>query len=750
MADPTSTHGLIGRKTDVPRVRTGSVRRDALILRLEASTAKRVVSVSAPAGYGKTTLLAQWAADEGRPFAWVSLDERDNDPILLLRYVLASLERAGIPPAPDAHTAPHRVQRWARLLPDVAAALVGTSPSPVLVLDDVHVLAGEALDVVTALARLVPDGGQLVLGGRKEVTPVVAHLRVAGDVLELRSDDLALTERETGAVLEAAGTGVEGDAVTQLHRQTEGWPAGLYLAVLALDATGALPSTGSSLDRFVDDYFRSEHLQHLPTDERSFLAHSAVLDRMSADLCDAVLARSGSRRMLETIERSNLFVVALDHERHWFRYHELFRQALLAELDRSNPGVAPELLGRAADWCEAHSLQEDAMAYAIAARDTDRMARLLTTSALPLYRAGRLATVMAWLEHFDDGRLLPRYPTVAAIGGLAHALGGRPFQAERYVDAGWAADPGDPLPDGSTSARAWLATAEAMLCRHGPERMARHAVDALAELGPFSPMRAPASWLHANALLLQGDRSADDALERAVALADDTGGVLVQVAGRAQQANVALRSDDVDRARAQLDQAYRCVAHGRFDDYTPMGLLFATDARVAAGEDDRERAGDRLTGVQRLRPDLTHAVPFLGVQVLVTAANAYLDLGDATGARSLLADARAILRLRPQLGVLVDDVAELTARVKATDQGDGTAASSLTPAELRLLPLLTTHLTFGEIGERLFVSPNTVKTQAISIYRKLDASSRGEAVARAAELGLVDAVSSPPRIIPTG
>lgn len=750
MTTLASSHGLIGSKTEVPRVRPGSVRRDALILRLDGSAGKRVVSVSAPAGYGKTTLLAQWAADQGRPLAWVSLDERDNDPILFLRYVLASLDRAGLPPGPEAHSAPHRVQRWARLLPDVAAVLAGGDPAPVLVLDDVHVLAGESRDVVAALARLVPEDGQLVLCGREEVTPVVAHLRAAGEVLELRPDDLALSQRETAALLDAVGSGVDGDTVAQLHRQTEGWAAGLYLAVLALDATGALPSTGASLDRFVDDYFRIEHLQRLPDDERSFLAHSAVLDRMSADLCDAVLGRRGSRGMLETIERSNLFVVALDHERQWFRYHELFRQALLAELERSDPGAPRTLSGRAADWCEANGLPEEAMAYAIAAGDTDRMARLLTMFALPLYRAGRMATVMTWLEHFDDGRLLPRYPTVAALGALGHALAGRPFQAERYADAGWAADPGGPLLDGSASVRPWLATAEAMLCRHGPERMARDAADALSGLGPFSPLRAPACWLHANALLLQGDPAADEALERAVALADDTGGVLVQVGARAQRAHLALSGGGTAHARALLDEAYRYVAHGRFDDYVPMALLLATDARASAREGDVERAGERLTGVQRLRPELTHAVPFLGVQVLVTAADAYLDLGDVTGARSLLADAREILRHRPRLGMLAHDVEGLRARVAATTHGDGASASGLTPAELRLLPLLTTHLTFGEIGERLFVSRNTVKTQAISIYRKLDASSRGEAVARAAELGLVDDVGAPPRITPTG
>lgn len=386
------------------------------------------------------------------------------------------------------------------------------------------------------------------------------------------------------------------------------------------------------------------------------------------------------------------------------------------------------------------------MTYAVAAGDTDRMARLVTTFALPLYRTGRVATAMAWLEPFDDGRALRPHPTVAALGGLGHALQGHPFQAERYIDAGWAADPGGALPDGSADVRPWLATAEAMVCRHGPERMAQDAADALAGLGPLSPMRATAALLHANALLLLGDTRADGALEHATTLADGSGAVLAQVVARAQRANLALERGDTRHVSTLLEEARQCAEQDDFDDYMPLALLLAVEARAASCQGDAARARDRLTGVQRLRPALSYSVPFLGVQVLVVAGAAYADLGDATGARALLTDAREILRHRPRLGEFVDHVSDLAARVAETASGNETPASGLTPAELRLLPLLTTHLTFAEIGERLFVSRNTVKTQAISIYRKLDVSSRGEAVARAAGLGLVDELASAPGI----
>ena len=482
-------------KLSIPVPRAGIVARTTLVDRLRQAPRPPVVSVVAPAGYGKTTLLGQWAALDRRSFVWVHVDERDNDPVVLVSHVVAGLNR--IEPVGEsvkrALAAPS-TSIWPSVVPRLGAALAVRRKPFVLVLDDVQELRStESLDAVTAIGRRLPKGSQIALAGRREPGLPLERLRLADELLELGPEDLALSPAEALALLHETGAELTENDALELHRRTEGWAAGLYLVALALRHAGvdhgATPARVAGDDRFVTDYLRIELLSRLSSKQLRFLTRTAVLDRMCSDLCDALVGRRDSARMLEAVERSNLFLVPLDHRRAWYRYHELFRDVLLTELHRREPDRVPDLYRRAAEWCEANGFAEDALRYAFEGGDTERAARLVSTLSLPLYRAGRIATLEEWFDRLD----LPadEYPTAAMV-------------------------------------RAWL---------HQPG----------------------AGW-----------------------------------------------------------------------------------------------------------------------------------------------------------------------------------AASLTAAELRLLPLLTTHLSFREIGERLFVSRNTVKTQAISIYRKLDVSSRGDAVARAAELGLVE------------
>jgi LuxR family maltose regulon positive regulatory protein len=326
------------------------------------------------------------------------------------------------------------------------------------------------------------------------------------------------------------------------------------------------------------------------------------------------------------------------------------------------------------------------------------------------------------------------------LGSLMHAFSGHPFGAERWADAAERAvgDP-TPLPDGSVSVRAWVAVARAMLCRNGPERMRDDAALAVAELGPLSPLRAPAMWLCTAALLLLGDDAGADAgLEEAAEAARATGATFAGATAAAQRALLALGRGDLPAAQAHVASARAFVGDGRFEDYMPMALVLVAEARTEIEAGETDRAARRLAAAQHLRPYLTHAIPFYAVQTLIEIARAYLALGDVNGARTALFDAGEVLRHRPELGVLGDDVAKLRDHAAAADRPDSGWESSLTAAELRLLPLLTTHLNFREIGELLVVSRNTVKTQGISIYRKLGVTSRSEAVRRAAELGLLE------------
>jgi len=734
------TTELIEAKTAIPPTRRGIVARDAVLARLLDSAPLRIVGLTAPAGYGKSTLLSQWSAVDPRAFAWLTLDERDNDPVLLLRYVLAALERGGVQAAANAASSPP-LRAWTSLLPDVAAALSVREPPYVLVLDDVHLLTGASLDALGALVHSVPAGSQIVLSGRGGDPRIVARHRALGQLFELTTADLALTRAEAVALLEAAAAGVSDDDAAVLHRRTEGWPAALYLAALAAQSSRVVQAPTTTLDRFVEDYLRAEYLTSLPPDQLVFLARSSVLERLSPELCDAALERTDSRRMLDLIEQSNLFLVPLDRERRWFRYHELFRAGLRRELDRIDGVAGAAVALRASAWCEANGHPEDAMMYAVASGETDRAAELLVPVGFELYRNGRTATVLRWLDGFDDDAVLVRYPRVAVLGALVHSLDGHMFRAQRWLDLAESAVERR-SPGATDDVRGSLAAVRSMFCAHGPEQMQQDAARALRELEPHSPFRPVALGLHAIALWLQGDHThAGPELDRAAAVADAAGATLIRVMVEAVRALLALGRGDVAGARSMIDGVGPAVSGRTFVDSTPMAMLLAADAQTATQEGDRELALRRLAAVQRLSPYLTGGMPVFGVLVLVEAASAYRSLGDAAAAKALLVDADDLVARAPPLGILVDRVSALHDRIAVVDRGDERWASTLTAAELRLLPLLTTHLTFPEIGDRLFVSRNTVKTQAISIYRKLGASTRAEAVQRAAELGLLEPLS---------
>jgi LuxR family transcriptional regulator, maltose regulon positive regulatory protein len=740
-----SSFGLSGPKLAIPAIRSGAVPRARLVERLTESAATPVVSVTAPAGYGKTTLLAMWAERDARPFAWISVDERDNDPVLLLNHIAAALDRiAPIDPTVFKALSSNVHSVWPRAVPRLGAALWSIERPLVLVLDDLHELTSrECVDAVATLSWHLPDGSQLAVAGRGDYGLPISRLRADGRLLELGPEELALSAGEARALLRAAGVELSEVEAEALNERTEGWAAGLYLAALSLQAGSSAPAGPRSFsgdDRFVTDYLRSEHLQGLPAARVRFLTRTSILGELNSALCDAVLGRTDSARTLEAVEATNQFLVPLNHRREWYRYHHLYREMLRSELARREPDTVAALNGRAADWCEANDLHESAIDYAAAAGDEDRVARLVAALALPYYRSGRVATVEAWFDRFDDTALLRRYPVVGALGVWVHALRGRATQAERWTDAiETAADVGQ-LPDGSPSLTPWIAMLRALLCRAGVDRMRADAELAVAELGASSQWRVQANLLLGTALLLQGEPDRADAI-----LADTTedaaraGAVYGGVVALGERALLALDRGEPEQAEAHLLRAWGLVDTDVLGEYVPTAVLLAADARLALARGDLRQAREDLARAHRLRPQLTYAIPWFAAQTRLELARVHLALRDAAGAKTLLSEVAEILRHRPDLGVLGPQARRLRHDISTLGEPEDNWAASLTAAELRLLPLLTTHLSFREIAERLFVSRNTVKTQAISVYRKLGVSSRSEAIRRATELGLVDA-----------
>ena len=368
-----SAFDLVASKLHRPLIRPGTVRRSSLVERLARSGPCPVVSVVAPAGYGKTTLLSQWAERNGQAFAWVSVDEADNDPKVLLGYVAEALdavepidERVFAALASPASSVPGSV------VPRLGRAFSSMTSPVVLVLDDVHVLHNlECRSALSVLADHVPAGSQLALAGRAQPPLRIARLRAEGKIPEIGPDDLSLTRDEASSLLRNAGLTLAEDDLAELHERTEGWPAGLYLAALYLREGGPLASAAVSFggdDRLVSDYLESEFLSRISRQQRAFLTRTAVLERMCGPLCDAVLDVAGSAAVLADLAGSNVLLVPLDRRGEWYRYHHLFRDMLLAELGRLEPALMPVLRRRAASWCLDNGLPEAALEYSHGSR----------------------------------------------------------------------------------------------------------------------------------------------------------------------------------------------------------------------------------------------------------------------------------------------------------------------------------------------------------------------------------------------
>jgi LuxR family transcriptional regulator, maltose regulon positive regulatory protein len=720
------------------------VARTALVDRLLTASGGAVVCVVAPPGYGKTTLLAQWAQHNGDRVGWVTIDPHDNDPAVLLTYLAVALDRvAPIDPDTFQILASPASQVPSKVVPRLAAAMSARTEPVGLVLDHVELLQDRrCLDALEQLAVQLPSRSQLVLTSRIRPRLPLGRLRGQGRLVEVGAADLAMDLSEARTLLERAEVGLAVEQAAELHRRTEGWPVGLYLAALALQAAGMptdTPAAGVAFagdDRFIADYLNSELLSRLPARQVSFLTRTAVLDRMCGPLCDAVLDTTGSAKVLESLAESNLLLVPLDRRREWYRYHHLFRDLLRAELRRREPELVPELHRRAAAWCEANGLEETAIDHAQAAGDTDQVARLVLTVMQPVWASGRVDTVLGWMQWFEREQLMERYPAVAVHGALIFALLGRATKAEQWAAAAERAPREGRLSDGSTMA-SYLAYLRAILCRDGVAEMRRDARLALDGLSPLSPYRA--TMLHTEALsfLLDGDPEAADAVfTRAIDAATDLGAPPLAAVVLAERGSIAAGRDDWAQAAALADQALEIIGRGEFDAYWTSALVYARAAAAAVHRGDLDAAREHLSRAAGLRPLLTHALPVVSVQALLELAHAYIALGDPDGAHAVLRQADDIVRQRPDLGVLPAQADELRGRLAAMRR-TGLGGSSLTAAELRLLPLLPSYLSFREIGERLFVSQHTVKTQALSIYRKLGVSSRGEAVHRAQQLGLL-------------
>lgn len=425
------TASLLMTKLYVPAVRPRMVPRPRLVERLNAGLHRTLTLVSAPAGFGKTTLLSEWTANTERPFAWLSLDGDDNDPTRFLAYFVAALQtipplsEAGVgeaalatlqsPGFADANMSPSTDLLLTDLINEIADV-----PTPfVLVLDDFHVIADPQVNGAMAfLLDNVPPQMHLVLSSRADPSWPLARLRARGEMTELRADDLRFTLEETTAFLsEVMRLDLAPEDVTALETRTEGWIAGLQMAALSMRGrkdVSAFIRAFSGSHRFVLDYLVEEVFEQQPSEVQDFLLKTSILERMTAALCDAVrfggakstgssegtavTESSDSQAILTQLDQSNLFLVPLDDERRWYRYHHLFADLLRQRLQQERRDLAPVLHRRASEWYQARELYPNAVNHSLAAGDEERAAELIGSGGWDMLVRGEMRELLGWLD----------------------------------------------------------------------------------------------------------------------------------------------------------------------------------------------------------------------------------------------------------------------------------------------------------------------------------------------------------------
>ncbi|WP_286328920.1 LuxR C-terminal-related transcriptional regulator [Agromyces marinus] len=586
------------------------------------------------------------------------------------------------------------------------------------------------LEVVTAG---VPEGSQIVLSSRHEPANL-ARRRVAGDLVEIGIDDLRVDVAGARRIFDAAESVADDDELGEIVRRCEGWPTGVFLAaMISRRGPGGFAITGE--DRFIADYLYEECLAGLPERTRTFLRCTAVLDRLSAPACDALLDATDSGDRLREVEAAGLFLIPLDGSRGLFRYHALFREFLLSELVRDDPRQADALHRRAADWDELHGAPDRAIDHLLASGERERSVHLITRLALPTYQEGRVAVVGRWMADIGDAAIIA-HPPLAVLRAWTALLTGDAVAAERWANIvdGLEFD-GDQADDQPTfaSGRAML---RAAMCREGARAALADAEFAVASEPTWSPWRDQALHLCGSARLLAGEvDGARAAFAEASAQALTMGNTDTVVLAEAELAAMDADANRWADAEAHARTALRAIEAHHMEGYPTTALALACAARVEVHRGDVASARRTLARGMRARVQCTHTMPYLAIKVRLQLARAHLPLGDRATAMHLVHEMQELLAKRPDLGRLPDEVEAFREQVSRVPSVNGNAP--LTPAELRLLPYLQTHLTIREIADRLYISRNTAGSEVTSIYRKLDVTARSEAVVRAVELGLL-------------
>ena len=716
-------------KLQAPRPLSQVVRRQALVDAVLAETAPLVL-FSAPAGYGKTVALRQLLEADARTGGWLQLDAGDDDPVTLVRYLARALDALcpldakvfvwlGLsePPVREA------------ILPALVAA-VTSAPPFVLVLDDAHLIRDpRCWEVVGVVVDALPGGSTVVVSGRADPPLHLGRLRSQDLLAEYRAERLRFDREDTGALLALGGFDPEGPVVEALELATEGWPAGEHLAVLAWKAKDGPRPLPSGERREIADYLIAEVLSGQPADIVGFLTRTAIVERMCPELCTILSDREDSAALLETIERENLFLIALDDHREWYRYHHLFRELLEAELGRREPRLVDGLHRKAAAWLAARDDVDEALRHLRCAGAVEQAGDLVAGAWWSRFTTGRLWTARRWLDGFQEDEIRGRIDLRLAAAWLLAMTGESGRARDLCVGLEPAELDGAPR-HGAPSAATTAALVRALLAPHGARQMLGDArLAAGLEPAGRSPWYAVALSLVGAATWLDGDdEGAVRPFREAIAASEGLPGG-ADLAALGGLSLLAADHGDWAKAREYAEETVRRTAPYEAGDYLPNSAARMARDRVMAREGDDDAVADLADMLRSLDPDFC---PWIPASVCLCLAEAHIDRGDLPEARLRLDTAHALVgRWAPAPGLL---------RRAEAFEAELRARASLEPisrAETRVLELLPTCLTTAEIAARLHLSPNTVSSHTKALHRKLGATRRSEVVERAVAAGLL-------------
>lgn len=747
---------IVRSKLYPPPTHRGAVFRQELLGRLDEhmqDTTVKLVLVVAPAGWGKTSLLGDWRSSrDAAAGGWFSVDRGDNDPVRFWAHLIAAMTDSSgrIGPAAERLRTITDGKIADILLSQLIDDFEKNSESITLVIDNYHLISNKTIhECIEFFVENLPPTVRLVLISRSEPDLPLARLRACGEIREIRADELRFSDEETTGLLNGAlNLGLSPEQVRLLRQRTEGWAAGLYLAGLSLRGHEDIDRQVSSFagdNRQIVDYLEAEVLDTQPAYIRSFLTRTAVLDRMCAGLCDAVTGASGSQRVLEYLERSNLFIVPLDASRSWYRYHSLFADMLRRELERSEPGLGPLLHQRASEWHRQRGSAAEAVCHAIMASDLSCAREMIAAPWHGRFADGLAEMVQSWLTSLspdmatEDSRLrLMKTWLASHLGNLD--------EVEPWVGVAEAAALKGRFVEGPSSIES-----AACILRAGSSHMLGDLADAESASRRAVELEAAGSrrWravaqasLGASLHWLGLDDEATEILGEVVEPVHQPADNLAALWALGCLSVIALRKGDTYTCERHLDDAASLVSgHGLGEHRESSTALVAlADLHECRGElHEAEEAALRGLDIARRGQARLESV-----LALLYLARIKVRLGQAEEAQASLSSASNVLRRCAEPGILTDLMAA-TERAAAENsplpapsrERRGQRPDGLTSREVEVFELLAAGRTNNEIAADLVVSVHTVERHLQNAYRKIGARNRGQAaayIARAARL----------------